>query len=137
MRVTKTVRNYIEREVLARIQPKYAAEEAEAKRRFIARDAFFDKCIKAAEEAFNTTFDANFHEVSDFMEDVRQNNSSPVSYYSSKTALIFDQMQCNSVYQWRHRMDEEARKITEEIVVKLELGGTLADLMAMLEEIGK
>jgi hypothetical protein len=34
-------------------------------------------------------------------------------------------------------MDEEARKITEEIVVKLELGGTLADLMAMLEEIGK
>lgn len=40
MRVTKTIRDYIEKEVRARIQPKYAAEEAEAKRRFVARDVF-------------------------------------------------------------------------------------------------
>ena len=137
MRVTKTIRDYIEKEVRARIRPKYAAEEAEAKRRLAARDAFFDKCAKAAEEAFNAAFEANFHDVSDFMEDVRKADNSPVSFYDSQAALIPGQVQRNSVYQWQNRMNEEVRKITEEIVVELELGGTKAELMAMLEKIGK
>lgn len=137
MRVTKTIREYIEKEVSVRIQPKYAAEEAEAKRRFAARDAFFDKCAKAAEEAFNAAFEANFHDVSDFMEDVREADHSPVSFYSNRAANIPDQLQRNSVYRWQIRMNEEVRKITEEIVVELELGGTKAELMAMLEKIGK
>lgn len=137
MRVTKTIREYIEREVRARIKPKYAAEEAEAKRRCAARDAFFDKCIKAAEEAFNAAFEANFHDVSDFMEDVREADKSPVSFYFNRAVQIPDQMQRNSVYWWQNRMNEEANKIVEEIVVELELGGTKAELMAMLEKIGK
>ena len=137
MRVTKTIRDYIEKEVRTRIQPKYAAEEAEAKRRFAARDAFFDKCAKAAEEAFNAAFEANFHDVSDFMEDVREANNSPVSFYSNRAAQIPDRVQRNSVYRWQNRMNEEANKITEEIVVELELSGTKAELMAMLEKIGK
>ena len=137
MRVTKTIRDYIEKEVRARIQPKYAAEEAEAKRRIAARDAFFDKCAKAAEEAFNAAFEANFHDVSDFMEDVRQANNSPVSFYNSRAALIPDRVERNSVYQWQSRMNAEVNKITEEIVVELELGGTKAELMAMLGKIGK
>lgn len=139
MRVTKTIRDYIEKEVRARIRPKYAAEEAEAERRLAARDAFFDKCAKATEEAFNAAFEANFHDVSDFMEDVRhrQADNSPVIIYDPRVAQIPDQMQYNSVYQWRSRMNEEAYKITEEIVVELELGGTKAELMAMLEKIGK
>ena len=137
MRVTKTIRDYIEKEVRARIQPKYAAEEAEAKRRFAARDAFFDKCAKAAEEAFNAAFEANFHDVSDFMEDVREADHSPVSFYSNRAANIPDQLQRNSVYRWQIRMNEEANKITQEIVVELELGGTKAELIAMLEKIGK
>lgn len=137
MRVTKTIRDYIEKEVRARIQPKYATEEAETKRRFAARDAFFDKCAKAAEEAFNATFEANFHDVSDFMEDVREADNSPVNFYTNRAAKIPDQLQRNSVYRWQIRMDEEANKIAEEIVVELELGGTKAELMAMLEKIGK
>ncbi len=139
MRVTKTIREYIEKEVRARIQPKYAAEEAEAKRRFAARDAFFDKCAKAAEEAFNAAFEANFHEVSDFMEDVRhrQAGNSPISFYYNRAAQIFDQTQRNSVYQYQYRMNAEVNKITEEIVVELELGGTKAELMAMLEKVEK
>ena len=137
MRVTKTIRDYIEKEVRARIQPKYAAEEAEAKRRFAARDAFFDKCAKAAEEAFNAAFEANFHDVSDFMEDVRKADNPPVSFYDSRAAQIPDRVQRNSVYQWQSRMNAEVNKIAEEIVVELELGGTKAELMAMLERIGK
>ena len=137
MRVTKTIREYIEKEVRIRILPKYAVEEAEVKRRLAARDAFFDKCAKAAEEAFNAAFEANFHDVSDFMEDVREADNSPVSFYDSRAALIPDRVQRNSVYQWQNRMNEEVRKITEEIVVELELGGTKAELMAMLEKIGK
>ena len=137
MRVTKTIREYIEREVRARIRPKYAAEEAEAERRLAARDAFFDKCAKAAEEAFNAAFEANFHDVSDFMEDVREADNSPVSFYDARVARISDKMQRNSVYQWQNRMNAEVNKITEEIVVELELGGTKAELMAMLEKIGK
>ena len=137
MRVTKTIREYIEKEVRTRIWPKYAAEEAEAKRRFAARDAFFDKCAKAAEEAFNAAFDANFHDVSDFMEDVREAVDPPVTFYNPRVAQIPDKMQRNSVYQWQSRMNAEVNKIAEEIVVELELGGTKAELMAMLEKIGK
>lgn len=137
MRVTKTIRDYIEKEVRARIRPKYAAEEAESKRRFAARAAFYDKCVKAAEEAFNAAFEANFHDVSYFMEDVRKADNSPVSFYLQRAAQISDQMQRNSVYRWQDRMNEEANKIVEEIVVELELGGTKAELMAMLEKIGK
>ena len=137
MRVTKTIREYIEKEVRARIQPKYAAEETEAKRRLAARDAFFDKCAKAAEEAFNAAFEANFHDVSDFMEDVRKADNSPVSFYTNRAAQIPDQTQYNSVYRWQNRMNAEVNKIVEEIVVELELGGTKAELMAMLEKIGK
>lgn len=137
MRVTKTIREYIEKEVRARIRPKYVAEEAEAKRRFAARDAFFDKCVKAAEEAFNAAFEANFHDVSDFMEDVREADNSPVSFYTSRAAQIPDRMERNSVYQWQNCMNAEVNKITQEIVVELELGGTKAELMAMLEKIGK
>ena len=137
MRVTKTIREYIEKEVRARIRPKYAAEEAEAERRFAARDAFFDKCVEAAEEAFNAAFEANFHDVSDFMEDVREADNSPVSFYTQRAAQIPDRMHPDSVYQWQFRMEQEIKKITEEIVVELELGGTKAELMAMLEKIGK
>ena len=137
MRVTKTIRDYIEKEVHVRIQPKYAAEEAEAKRRFAARDAFFDKCAKAAEEAFNAAFEANFHDVSDFMEDVREADNSPFDFYTNRAAQIPDRVQRNSVYQWQSRMNAEVNKITTEIVVELELGGTKAELMAMLEKIGK
>ena len=137
MRVTKTIRDYIEKEVRARIQPKYAAEEAEVKRRFAARYAFFDKCAKAAEEAFNAAFEANFHDVSDFMEDVRDADNSPVNFYESRAAQIPDRVQLDSVYQYQHRMNAEVSKITQEIVVELELGGTKAELMAMLEKIGK
>lgn len=137
MRVTKTIREYIEKEVRARILPKYAAEEAEAKRRLAARDAFFDKCAKAAEEAFNAAFEANFHDVSDFMEDVREAVNPPVTFYNPRVAQIPDKIQRNSVYQWQSRMNAEVNKITEEIVVELELGGTKAELMAMLEKIGK
>ena len=137
MRVTKTIRDYIEKEVRARIQPKYAAEETEAKHRLADRDAFFDKCTKAAEEAFNAAFEANFHDVSDFMEDVREADDSPVSFYTQRAAQIPDRMHPDSVYQWQFRMEKEIKKITEEIVVELELGGTKAELMAMLEKIGK
>lgn len=137
MRVTKTIREFIEKEVTARIQPKYAAEEAEAKRRFAARDTFFEKCTKAAEEAFNATFEANFHEVSDFMEDCRRPGQSPVSYYFQRAAEMPGQMNRDSVYQWQRRMKDEAGKIAKEIEVELELGGTKAELMAMLEKIGK
>ena len=137
MRVTKTIRDYIEKEVRARIQPKYAAEETEAKRRLAARDAFFDKCAKAAEEAFNAAFDANFHDVSDFMEDVREADNSPFDFYSNRAVQIPDRVQRNSVYQWQNRMNAEVNKITTEIVVELELGGTKAELMAMLEKIRK
>lgn len=137
MRVTNTIRDYIEKEVRARILPKYAAEEAEAKRRLAARDVFFNKCAKAAEEAFNAAFEANFHDVSDFMEDVREADNCPVSFYDLCAAQIPDRVQRNSVYQWQNRMNAEVSKITEEIVVELELGGTKAELMAMLEKIGK
>lgn len=60
-----------------------------------------------------------------------------MSFYYQRAAQIPDQQLRNSVYQYQYRMNEEVNKITEEIVVELELGGTKAELMAMSEKIGK
>ena len=135
MRVTKTIREFIEREVSARLAPKYEKEEQEAKRQNNALDEFHEGCAEAAKEAFNAYFEKHFPEIADFAEDAREKCG--VSFYTSRTATIRDRHYVNSIHNWNSRRRSETKKICDEIIVELELGGTKAELMEMLDKIGK
>lgn len=135
MRVTRTIREFIENEVSNRLAPKYEAEKQEAKRQSDALEKFHEGCAKAAKDAFNAYFDKHFSEIADFAEDEREDCS--LSFYISRTAIIRDRRDINNVHNWNNRKSSEAKKICDEITVELELGGTKAELMEMLDKIGR
>lgn len=135
MRVTKTIREFIEREVNTRLAPKYAVEEAEAKRQNNALDAFHEGCANAAKEAYNAYFNEHFPEIADFADDEREDCH--MSFFNSRTAVIRNKYYNTSVHSWMNRKRDEAKKTVDEIVVELELGGTKAELMEMLDKVGR
>lgn len=134
MRVTKTIREYIEKEVKIRLDPKYEAERKEAERQTKAKNEFLEGCQAAAEAAFDAYFEAHFSEISDFCEDKRGDKHcyNDLCY---RAVEITDRMYSTSVHNWESRRRAEAKAKVEEIIVELELGGTKAELMAMLEKI--
>lgn len=135
MRVTKTIGEFIKREVSTRLAPKYEAEKQEARRQSDAMNEFHEGCAKAAEDAFNAYFEKHFHEIADFAEDEREKRN--MSFYAPHTATIRNRHYTNSVHNWDSRRRSEVQKICDEIIVELELGGTKAELMAMLDKVGR
>lgn len=135
MRVTKTIREFIEREVSTRLMPKYEAEKQEAKRQTDAMDAFHNGAAEAAKAAYNAYFEKHFPEIADFAEDERKDTS--ITFYYSRTATIRNRHYTGSVHNWDSRRRAEVRKTVDEIIVNLELGGTKAELMEMLDKVGR
>lgn len=137
MRVTKTIREYIEKEVKARVEPKYALEATEAKRQSDTLAKFHEGAAAAAKAAWTAYFEEHFSEIADFAEDTRTTKygSNLPGFYNSGSAKIADYHETNSVHRWQERCRTESKRIVDEIVVELELGGTKAELMEMLEKI--
>lgn len=135
MRVSKTVREYIENEVTKRVYVKYEAEKNEADRQNKAVKDFIHNFEKVLEEAGSKFFAEHFEEVSDFCEDARNERT----YELCRTRIIqIKDKHINTstnVHFWDSRARTEAMKIANEIIVNLELGGTKADLDRMLSEI--
>lgn len=135
MRVTKNIREYIEREVYDRLAPKYEAERQEAKRQISLMDEFQDSCLEAAKEAFNDCFEKHFYKIAEFAEDRRPKNG--VLFSFNAAAIIRNYSDISSVHSWDRRRSTEAREIANRIILELELGGSKEELMKMLDEIGK
>lgn len=135
MRVTKVIREYIETEVEKRIQPKYATEEAEAKRQDNLLSQFHEGAADAAEKAYLAYCNEHFAEISDFCELNITDNYNLPHFYCSRTATITDKCCITNVHNWRSRMRTEAKEIVKNIVVALELGGSRAELDKMLSEL--
>lgn len=133
MRVTKTVREYIAKEVQARLAPKYEADKAEAERQRRALENFKEACNKAAWEAYEKCFDELFPDIAGFAVDMRK--ESWKGYVYGNPASIRDMHLVESVHGWQSRKNAEAKGIIDDIVVTLELGGTKAELMEMLNNI--
>ena len=134
MRVTKTIREYIEKEVSARLAPKYEAEKMEAERQSKAKNDFLEGCQAAAEAAFDAYFEAHFSEIADFCEDTR-GDKCRYNNLCYRAVEITDRIYTTSVHCWESRRRAEAKAKVDEIIVELELGGTKAELMEMLEKI--
>lgn len=134
MRVTKTVREYIQKEVTTRMEQKYSAEAAEAERQHRlydtieqgAREAAAAAYVQYVHEAIKANNAENFLRMYDAFHKVTMRPD----YHSDSLELI-----TSDVLTWRNRAREEANEKVNEIVVTLELGGTKAELMQMLAEI--
>lgn len=137
MRITKTIREYIEKEVKARVEPKFEAEKVEAKRQEAALNDFLEGASKAAEVAWTNYFEEHFSEIADFCEDNRrtQYGTNIPTFYNGRAAAIKDKCYSTSIHRWYEHIREESKRLVDEIIVELELGGTKAELMEMLEKI--
>ena len=131
MRVSKTVREYIEKKVSEKVNAKYDAERIEADRQNKAINDFWNNLTKELEvlavERVN-----KFLEKNSFAE--RGSGSHIISTYSSVISIA-DRNMTSSVHNWKNRAKAEIKEKVEDIVVTLELGGTKEDLERMISEI--
>lgn len=132
MRVTKNIKEYIERHVQEKVYAKYEAERLEAERQSKIVDDFWEEMTETVERQAEAM-------VNDFLEKhgdiVERNSDRDIVSYCSYVLHLKDKCYINSVHKWRERANQEVRKIVDDVIVTLELGGSKADLDRMLSEI--
>ena len=134
MRVTKAVREYIEKQVRAKVEQKYEAEKNESNR---IKDIKTDIETRAAEAACQAAIAVfmeakNYEDILDFDEKSVQN----IYMGGSRNVIgLKDRVYQNSIHNWSYRMQNEVDEKVQDIIVTLELGGNKADLDRMLSEI--
>ena len=135
MRVTKTVKEYIEKCVREKIYKKYEEEKAIAENESHIVNAFWE-ALGDEIEAIAQERVAKFIEENDFVEmtEARYTSSNITSCHSNRVT-IKNKVYETSVHNWRRRANAEVDEKVTDIIVTLELGGTKADLDRMLSEI--
>ena len=134
MRVTKAVREYIEKQVRAKIEKKYEVEKNESKRIKDIKEDIETRAAEAARQAAIAVFmeAKNYEDILDFDEKSVQN----IYMGGSRNVLgLKDRVYQNSIHNWSYRMKNEVDEKVQDIIVTLELGGNKADLDRMLSEI--
>ena len=128
MRVSKTVREYIEKQVAS----KFAKTENELEYEQICSVANianneYHQLMKQASEEITKQLIAKHNITEDMVEEKSCYSYSPFGTWRNKLRELADQDR-------RERQQEQAKKVND-IIVTLELGGTKADLEKMLSEI--
>ena len=137
MRVTKTIREFIEKEVSNRLDAKYTAEKEEANFQTKVEQEVWEVAMDAAQKAYDEYMADAFTQYG-FLEDLHTDKERRcVELRKSMAFGIKDRLNRSSVLNWRRRKDDEARSIVNDIIVELELGGDKATLMAMLDKVGE
>lgn len=131
MRVSKTVREYIEKKVSEKVSAKYDAERIEADRQNKAINDFWNNLSEEL-EALAAERVNKFLEKNSFAE--RVSRPDIISYHPSVISIA-DYYLSSSVHNWKNRARAEIKEKVEDIVVTLELGGTKEDLERMISEI--
>lgn len=134
MRVTKVVREYIEKQVRLKIEPKYAAVKSQAAYEVEARDTVLQQAREAAAEAFDKALTdgiANFP----FLEKEQDGAIPQLRFYGSPGLSIKGSNVEGSIHLWERSMRAEIQEKVDDIIVNLELGGSKADLDRMLAEL--
>ena len=134
MRVTKAVREYIEKQVRAKVEQKYEAEKNESKRIKDIKADIETRAAEAARQAAIAVFmeAKNYEDILDFDEKFMQDIYMSGSY---RVLGLKDEAYQNSVHRWSRRMQNEVEEKVQDIIVTLELGGNKADLDRMLSEL--
>lgn len=134
MRVTKAVREYIEKQVRAKVEQKYEAEKNESKRIKDIKADIETRAAEAARQAAIAVFmeAKNYEDILDFNEKFMQDIYMNGSY---RVLDLKDGVYQHSIHNWSRRMHSEVDEKVQDIIVTLELGGNKADLDRMLSEI--
>ena len=128
MRVTKTIRAYIRENVEKKLEIKYAPLK---ERKDTALNAKKELVERAKEEAIKI--------MKKVLEEAVSNKA--LVYYEEMVDRVFNYcnlpncLDLNRELYYERKMEDEVDKITNDIVVELELGGNKADLDRMLSEI--
>ena len=133
MRVTKAVREYIEKQVRAKVEQKYEAEKNESNRIKDIKTDIETRAAEAARQAAIAVFmeAKNYEDILDFDEKSVQN----IYMGGSRNVIgLKDRVYQNSIHNWSYRMQNEVDEKVQDIIVTLELGGNKADLDRMLSE---
>jgi predicted transcriptional regulator len=131
MRVSKTVREYIEKKVSEKVNAKYDAERIEAERQNNVMNDFWNNLSKEL-EALAAERVNKFLEENSFAE--KGARDTITSFYPS-AIMVADRHTNSSVHNWRNRARVEIKEKVEDILVTLELGRTKEDLERMINEI--
>lgn len=130
MRVTKTVREYIEKKVAEKVYVKYEADELEAKRQYEEINNF----VSELEDTVNEYVDKH---IKMFVEEhpYAERGARERLVYFYNTINVSDRHMSSSVHNWQNRARAEIKEKVDDIIVTLELGGNKADLERMISEI--
>lgn len=134
MRVTKAVKEYIEKQVRAKIEQKYLEEKNESKR---IRDIKYDIEQRAREAAYEAA-KAILEEAAQHTDilEYQEPKYERLNFWGiSDCICLKDACYLNSVHKWESRMRDEIQTAVQDIIVTLELGGNKADLDRMLSEL--
>lgn len=134
MRVTKAVREYIEKQVRAKIEQKYEWEKNEAQRIRDIKDDIGARARKAAYDAAIAVL-REAEQYPDLFEYEEMQFSKFDIWRLTEGITLKDGCYVNSVHKYSVRMHNEAQDAVQNIIVALELGGNKADLDRMLSEL--
>lgn len=134
MRVTKTIKEYVEKEVQKRLMPKYEVEKAEADRQNKLEAEFINGCREAAQQAYLAYFHEHFPDVESFCEKYGTDKDLWLRP-SGLGVRIPGYGTITGVHCWESRLHQEALEKTKEIIFQLELGGNKDLLMELLNNI--
>lgn len=130
MRVTKNIKEYINKKVTEKISVKYETERLEAERQEKIRSEILEAAAEAAEKVYRDIVENAVNNI-DFLE---FNEESLPYFYHARCVTIKDRVYVDSVHGYRTRMHKEITEKVDEIIVTLELGGNKEDLDRMLSE---
>ena len=136
MKVTKNIKEYIEKEVSTRLASKYEADKQTAEYENRIENEVWEEVLTAMQKAYDEVMAKACAEYG-FLENLHdETRGRCVEITKFRAFTIQGKNNATSVHRWASRMREEAATITKDIIVTLELGGTKAELMEMLEKIG-
>ena len=134
MRVTKSVKEYIEKQVRAKIEKKYQEEKNESKRIRDIKSDIEQRAREAAFEAAKVILD-EAKQYGNILE-YQTPSYGKISFWGLNDCIqMKDACYLNSVHKWESRMRDEIQEAVQNIIVTLELGGNKADLDRMLSEL--
>jgi len=128
MRVTKTVKEYIMKEVKARFAAKYAEDEQLDNYQRTTLDRAKEEALEAANKQYLQVL-KTYEEQYDFIK-VDPEYSLMISGWKNAAEIVDSPLK-----KWRSRMNEDIKNKVDEIVVELELGGNKETLVKLLSEI--
>ena len=137
MRVTKLIREYVEKSV-AKAMPDKKVPDCSAREEYYALE---DEIKAFAEKKFDEFMSKHKGEVKAYYGGYNYDNSEENAHYIKKEFCFrFPSLKYkaeDSIHEENKKLAEARRNIVNNILVNLELGGTKADLDRMIAELGK